>query len=136
MKILLAEYAVGAGLGGTYLLEGKCMLENIAHSFTRLGHEVIYPSYGTTISSGLPVESSEDNFEYTTEKLAKKCDAGLIIAPDDILSGLTAIIEDNTNNLGCPPVAIDNCVDKVKCSEILSKSDIPTPEITREIKNG
>ena len=136
MKILLAEYAVGAGLGGTYLLEGKCMLETIAYNFKRLGYDVVYPSYRTNISSGLPFESSKDNFEYITEKLAKECDAGLIIAPDEILSGLTAIIEDNTINLGCPPESIDNCVDKVKCSEILSKSGIPAPEITSEIKSG
>lgn len=136
MKILLAEYAVGAGLGGTYLLEGKCMLETIARSFTRIGHEVVYPSSGVTISSGLPVESSKDNFEYLTEKVAKGCDAGLIIAPDEILSGFTSVVEDNTMNLGCPPEVIDNCVDKVKCSEILSKSDIPTPKMTAEIKNG
>ncbi|MFP4654173.1 MAG: ATP-grasp domain-containing protein [Methanohalobium sp.] len=136
MKILLAEYAIGAGLGGTYLLEGKCMLETIACSFTRLGHVVVYPSSGVTISSGLPVESSENNFEYILEKLAKECDAGLIIAPDEILSGFTAIVEENTTNLGCSPEAINNCVDKIKCGEILSKSDIPTPEITGELKNG
>jgi hypothetical protein len=136
MKILLAEYSVGAGLGGTYLLEGKCMLETIANSFTRLGHEVIYPSSNTVISSGFPVDSDSNNFEYKIEMLAKKCDAGLVIAPDELLPVLTRIIENNTINLGCPPEAVDKCVDKIKCNEFLSKSNIPIPKTTREIKNG
>jgi len=109
MKILLSEYAVSTGMSGTYLLEGKAMLSTLASSFSRLGHEVIYTTSDTTIEHGKPVRSSEEDIEATIRKCAKECDAGLVIAPEEILPGLTAIIEDNTLNLGCSPMPLEGC---------------------------
>ena len=129
MKILLAEYAVGAGMGGTFLLEGRAMLQTIADSFTRLGHDVVYPTTDTTLASGTPVESNENNFEAVLEREAKKCDAGLLIAPDELLFDLTSFIEDNTLNLGCTPESAALCADKVRCTEVLNSAGIPAPQI-------
>ncbi|MBW6470870.1 MAG: ATP-grasp domain-containing protein [Methanosarcinaceae archaeon] len=132
MKILLAEYAVGTGMGGTFLLEGRAMLQTIAGSFIELGHNVAYPSAGTTLVSGTPVESNEDNFATVLEREAKKCDAGLVIAPDELLFDLTSVIEDNTLNLGCTPESAALCADKVRCTEILNSAGIPAPQIIRQ----
>lgn len=129
MKILLAEYAVGTGMGGTFLLEGRAMLQTIADSFIRLGHEVVYPSAGTILINGTPVESNGDNFVAVLEREAKKCDAGLVIAPDELLFDLTSVIEDNTLNLGCTPESAGLCADKVRCTEVLNSMGIPAPQI-------
>ena len=45
MKILLAEYAVGAGIE-EFMLEGKAMLDTLVKSFVSCGHDVLYPSGG------------------------------------------------------------------------------------------
>ncbi|MDF1534577.1 MAG: ATP-grasp domain-containing protein [Methanosarcinaceae archaeon] len=132
MKILLAEYAVGTGMGGTFLLEGRAMLQTIAGSFIGLGHNVAYPSAGTALVSGTPVESNEDNFATVLEREAKKCDAGLVIAPDELLFDLTSVIEDNTLNLGCTPESAALCADKVRCTEILNSAGIPAPQIVSQ----
>ncbi|MDO9516459.1 MAG: ATP-grasp domain-containing protein [Methanosarcinaceae archaeon] len=129
MKILLAEYAVGTGMGGTFLLEGRAMLQTIAGSFTRLGHEVVYPSAGTTLINGTSALSNEDNFVAVLEREAKKCDAGLVIAPDELLFDLTSVIENNTLNLGCTPESAALCADKVRCTEVLNSAGIPVPQI-------
>ncbi|MBN2487592.1 MAG: hypothetical protein JXA98_01040, partial [Methanosarcinaceae archaeon] len=129
MKVLLAEYAVSIGMGGTFLLEGEAMLKTLAESFTRLGHDVIYTSNGTVLRDGTPVRSNGDNFEAVLEREAKKCDAGLVIAPDELLFDLTTIIEENTMNLGCSPGSSALCADKVKCTEKLLSAGIPAPRI-------
>ncbi|MCD4800642.1 MAG: ATP-grasp domain-containing protein [Methanococcoides sp.] len=127
MKILLSEYAVSTGMSGTYLLEGKAMLYTLASSFSRLGHEVIYTTSDTTIEHGKPVRSSEEDIEATIRKCAKECDAGLVIAPEEILPGLTAIIEDNTLNLGCSPDAVSICSDKLECTRMLENAGLAVP---------
>ena len=129
MKILLAEYAVGTGMGGTFLLEGKAMLRTIANSFTKLGHDVVYLSAGTILANGMPVESNENDFETVLESEAKKCDAGLVIAPDELLFDLSSVIEDATLNLGCTPESAAMCADKVRCTEVLISAGIPAPRI-------
>ncbi|HJH31670.1 MAG TPA: ATP-grasp domain-containing protein [Methanosarcinaceae archaeon] len=129
MKILLAEYAVGIGMGGTFLLEGKAMLQTIANSFTRLGHDVVYLSLGTTLTNGILVGSNENNFKTVLEREAKQCDAGLVIAPDELLYDLSTIMENNTFNLGCTPESAAICADKVKCTGVLNSAGIPAPEI-------
>ena len=136
MKVLLAEYAVSIGIGGTFLLEGEAMLKTLAESFTRLGHDVIYTSNGTVLKDGTPVESNGDNFEAVLENEAKKCDAGLIIAPDELLFDLTKIIEKNTMNLGCSPESSALCADKVKCTEKLLSAGIPVPRIFDKPNGG
>ena len=136
MKILLAEYAVGTGMGGTFLLEGKAMLRTIADSFTKLGHDVVYPSAGITLANGTSVESNEDNFETMLERESKNCDAGLVIAPDELLFDLSTILENNTLNLGCIPESAALCADKVKCTEVLNSARISTPKIVDHAEGG
>ncbi|MHC1577436.1 MAG: hypothetical protein ACXQT6_01925, partial [Candidatus Methanospirareceae archaeon] len=44
MRVLVAEYAVGVGVGeGSLLREGKAMLTTLKRSFERLGAEVLSP---------------------------------------------------------------------------------------------
>ena len=136
MKILLAEYAVGTGMGGTFLLEGRAMLQTIADSFTKLGYDVVYPTAGIILANGTPVESNEDNFETVLESESKKCDAGLVIAPDELLFDLSTVIENNTLNLGCTPESAALCADKVKCTEILNSAGIPAPRIVDRPQGG
>jgi len=124
MKILIAEYAVGAGID-EYMLEGRAMLGTLARSFDACGHEVLYPSSGTIIDSGTAVETGR--FEKTLASLSKKCDAGLVIAPDEILGDLTEIIEENTTNLGCPSESVRICADKLKSTRKLERENIPVP---------
>ena len=130
MKILVAEYAVGAGIN-EYMLEGRAMLGTLARSFVACGHEVLYPSAGTIFDSGMAVETGR--FEETLASLSKKCDAGLVIAPDEILGDLTEIIEENTKNLGCPSDSVRLCADKLESTRKLARENIPVP---RTIKEG
>ena len=136
MKILLAEYAVGTGMGGTFLLEGRAMLQTIADSFTKLGHDVVYPTADTILVNGTPVESNEDNFATVLEREAKKCDSGLVIAPDELLFDISTIIENNTLNLGCTPESAALCADKIKCTEVLNSAGIPAPQIVDYAESG
>lgn len=127
MKILLSEYAVSTGMGGTYLLEGKAMLHTLASSFSRLGHEVIYTSSGPSIEYGSSVASSKDSINEILEKQAKDCDAALVIAPEELLPGITAIIDDNTLNLGCSFESVTICSDKLECTRKLKDTSIAIP---------
>jgi predicted ATP-grasp superfamily ATP-dependent carboligase len=124
MKILVAEYAVGAGID-EYMLEGRAMLGTLVRSFVACGHDVLYPSAGTIIDSGTAVETGR--FEETLASLSKKCDAGLVIAPDEILGDLTEIIEENTTNLGCPSDSVRLCADKLESTRRLARENIPVP---------
>jgi tyramine---L-glutamate ligase len=124
MKILIAEYAVGAGID-EYMLEGRAMLGTLVRSFVACGHEVLYPSTGTIIDSGTAVETGR--FEETMVSLSRKCDAGLVIAPDEILGDLTEIIEENTTNLGCPSDSVRLCADKLESTRRLARENIPVP---------
>ena len=125
MKILVAEYAVGAGVE-EFMAEGRAMLTTLIRSFTNCGHEVCYPTTGTKLEIGIPVTTR--CFEDSLEELSKECDAGLIVAPDELLFGLTAILEKNTENLGCPPESVKLCADKLECTRVLEKNNIPVPE--------
>ncbi len=129
MKILVAEYAVGAGID-EYMLEGRAMLGTLVRSFVACGHEVLYPSTGTIIDSGTAVETRR--FEETLARLSKKCDAGLVIAPDEVLGDLTEIIEENTTNLGCPSDSVRLCADKLESTRRLARENIPVPLTTGE----
>lgn len=132
MKILLAEYAMGTGMGGTFLLEGKSMLKTFVSSFARLGHEVTYLTSGTLLPAGNAITSTEENFRTVIEEEAKKSDAGLVIGPDNLLAELTSFIEDNTLNLGSKPEAVALCADKVKCTEALLRHNIAAPRILKD----
>ena len=93
MKLLLAEYSMGAGVD-EFMLEGKYMLGTLVGSFVSCGHEVFYPTAGARLGKGEAV--SAGRFEDALEKLSMKCDAALVIAPDEMLGDMTAIIEENT----------------------------------------
>ncbi len=127
MKILLSEFAFSTGLSGTYLLEGRAMLETLASSFLRLGHEVVYTSSGPSITNGERITCNAKTLESVLEDLALKCDAGLVIAPEEELSRLTAIIENNTLNLGSCPEAVERCADKLLCTELLEAASVMVP---------
>ncbi len=125
MKILVAEYAVGAGVD-EFMLEGRAMLGTLVRSFVSCGHEVSYPTAGARLDAGEAVISGR--FEDALEKLSIKCDAALVIAPDEMLGDMTAIIEENTVNLGCPSGSVRLCADKLECTRALAKEKIPVPE--------
>jgi len=125
MKIMVAEYAVGAGVP-EFILEGRAMLGTLLRSFVACGHEVLYPTSGMVLEAGTAVIAGE--FEDALEKISKECDAGLVIAPDEMLGDLTQLVEENTLNLGCPSHAVRLCADKLECTRVLEKENIPVPE--------
>lgn len=125
MNIMVVEYAVGAGEGGTILLEGKAMLNVLVNSFTKAGHRVVYPTTGPVIPLGTGVKT--DDLKKTIAALAIYSDAALVIAPDELLSGLTQIVENNTINLGCPSWSVKLCADKLLTSKILAEGAIKVP---------
>lgn len=125
MKILVAEYAVGAGVD-EFMLEGRAMLGTLVRSFISCGHEVSYPTAGARLDEGKAVRAGR--FEDALEKLSMKCDAALVIAPDEMLGDMTATIEENTVNLGCPSGSVRLCADKLECTRALLRAKIPVPE--------
>ncbi|WP_242492571.1 ATP-grasp domain-containing protein [Methanolobus psychrotolerans] len=132
MKILLAEYAVGIGLRGTLLLEGKAMLGTLADSFHRTGHDVTYLTAGSRLKNGTAIESNEETFKNELEEAAKQNEACLVIGPDELLGDLTDIIERNTVNLGCPTKSVRLCADKLMCTQVLESNSISVPKIVSE----
>lgn len=136
MKILIAEFAVGTDADRSLIPEGAAMLDTLAQSFVRLGHEVYYPTAGTRIDSGTPLESTAESFLAVIEKQAKECDAGLLIAPDGMLPELNRLLEENTENLGCSPESAACCADKLKCTKILEKAGIAAPKIVERPETG
>lgn len=128
MKILVAEYASAAALGGTCELEGRAMLSTLVGSFERAGHEVVYPTSGPTIGAGKPILlKSPEEFEEVLR--STKVDAGLLIAPDEMQPKFLEILEKNTVNLGCSPVAANLCADKLLCTQRLKENGVPVAEI-------
>ncbi|MFZ2410406.1 MAG: ATP-grasp domain-containing protein [Candidatus Methanoperedens sp.] len=125
MKILVAEYAVGAGVD-EFMLEGRAMLGALLRSFVSCGHDVFYPTAGERLGAGKAVKTA--GLEETLEKLSKKCDAALVIAPDEMLGDLTALVEKNTVNLGCPSDSVRLCADKLECTRALEREKLPVPE--------
>ncbi|MDD4127348.1 MAG: ATP-grasp domain-containing protein [Methanomicrobium sp.] len=119
MKALIAEYTV---FNNSELApEGAAMLKTLKDSFERCGYEVISPQKG--------------DFADELKRLAPECDVGLVIAPDDILSRFTKIIEDNTRNIGCGSLNIALCSNKRRTGAILSSNGIDVPkEISKGLK--
>jgi len=131
MKVLIAEYAVATGLPGTYQVEGRAMLSILARSFERLGHDVIYPTAGPSIGAGRGIVlggRTDDDFE---DFLAgTDADAGLVIAPDELLPGfLKSLEESGTTNLGTSPEAARLSADKLACTRRLEEVGVPVVEI-------
>lgn len=128
MNIMVAEYAVATG-DPDIIGEGYAMLSSLANSFDACGHAVRYPARHPV--SGVRGDAVLcDDFATSVEQIARTCDAGIVIAPDDILADLTEIVEDATINLGCPSESVRKCADKLVCSQILSENGIAVPEMT------
>ncbi len=115
MKIMVAEYAVGKGRG-KLVAEGRAMLTTLKSGFYELGHDVVYPEAVT-------------DFGEAVDKLSKESDAGVVIAPDDMLCEFTKLVELNTVNLGCPSDSVKICADKKRTIKILREGGIPVPRI-------
>jgi predicted ATP-grasp superfamily ATP-dependent carboligase len=131
MKVLIAEYAVATGLPGTYQVEGRAMLSILARSFERLGHEVVYPTAGpAAIGAGRGVVLGGRTDEDFEDFLAgNDADAGLVIAPDELLPGFLEILEKSTINLGCSPATARLSADKLACTRRLQEEGVPVVEI-------
>jgi predicted ATP-grasp superfamily ATP-dependent carboligase len=136
MKILIAEFAVGTDIEKSLIPEGAAMLKTLAESFVLSGHKVSYLTASTEIGVGTALKSTAESFRQVVEREAKKCDAGLLIAPDGMLPELNRILEENTVNLGCAPEAAACCADKFLCTEILKKAGIKAPEIAEKAVEG
>jgi tyramine---L-glutamate ligase len=116
MKVMLAEYSVCTGMGEAIRKEGAAMLKTLKKSFEEAGCSVFVPR----------------DFGVDFLATAKACDCGLVIAPDDLLAGYTAVLEAASINLGCPPAAIRLCADKLETTELLLYNGVPAPRIVRE----
>ena len=128
MKILVAEYASAAALGGTCELEGRAMLSTLVGSFQKSGHEVVYPTSGPFIRAGKPIFLKRlEEFEEVLQ--TTKVDAGLLIAPDEMQPKFLEILEENTANLGCSLAAASLCADKLSCTQALARAGVPVAEI-------
>lgn len=133
MEVMVAEYAVATG-DPDILGEGCAMLATLANSFAAGGHLVRYPAReripgvrGDALGGG--GDCDDDGFATAVERIARTCDAGIVIAPDEILADLTEIVTESTVNLGCPSESVRNCADKLICSRILSDNGIAVPEV-------
>ena len=100
---------------------GRAMLETLKGGFQRSGHIVRVPQLCT---------GDADTFCSQVEQLARSCDAGMIIAPDNVLYDFTALVEQHTTNLGCPAEAVRRAADKLSASIALSEGSLTVPEIS------
>jgi len=140
MEVMVAEYAVATG-DPDILGEGCAMLATLANSFAAGGHLVRYPAreqvHGVSGAVVVCDDGCDDNgFATAIERIARTCDAGIVIAPDEILADLTRIVEESTVNLGCPSKSVRNCADKLVCSRILSDSGIAVPGVIDDAGMG
>ncbi len=133
MRILLAEYAVATGLLGTCWVEGMAMLSTLAASFQRCGHEVVYPTAGPVIGAGEPVLLRSGFGDFLAQADA---DAGLVIAPDDLIPGFVEVMEENASNLGSSPKSAGLCADKASCTIVLEKRGVPVVEVVTRTDGG
>jgi tyramine---L-glutamate ligase len=114
MKVLLAEYSTAHD--PVLAQEGRAMLSVLRESFERCGYDAVLPEKG--------------DFAAEIERLAPTCDMGLVIAPDDLLSRFTMILEQHTHNLGCGFMSVALCANKVQTRKILVQNGICVPEGT------
>jgi predicted ATP-grasp superfamily ATP-dependent carboligase len=100
--------------------EGRAMLRTLEVGFQKCGHSVHVPR----------LQKGDGNAFYAQiERLARACDAGLVIAPDNLLHDFTALVERQTTNLGCPAEAVKRAADKLAASEVLSQGSLTVPEM-------
>jgi tyramine---L-glutamate ligase len=118
MDILLAEYATV--MTPNLAEEGHAMLHTLKAGFQNHGHSVHMPQ---------PRKGDAKAFYTEVEGLTQVCDAGLVIAPDKVLYEFTALVEQQTTNLGCPAEAVKKAADKLTASKELSRGSLTVPEI-------
>ncbi|MGZ4870174.1 MAG: ATP-grasp domain-containing protein [Halobacteriota archaeon] len=119
MDILLAEYA--SAMLPDLAKEGRAMLETLKGGFQRSGNRVHVPQCFTC---------DPETFCSQVKQLARSCDAGMVIAPDNVLHDFTALVEQHTTNLGCPAEAVKRAADKLSTSLALSEGLLTVPEIS------
>ncbi len=131
LRIILAEYAMACGMGGTCQVEGTAMLAALAGSFERMGHHVDYPTSGPQILAGRPhkVAGQEDFARFLR---SAPCDAGLVIAPDELAPEYLEILEARGANLGADPEAARLCADKLECTRALARARVPVADLVEE----
>ncbi len=112
MKVLIAEYSMFHD--PVLASEGRAMFISLSASFSRCGHEVVTPGQG--------------DFCEEIKRLAPGCDAGLVIAPDHLLSRFTLAMETCTHNLGCGSMNVAICANKQRTATILASHGIAVPE--------
>jgi hypothetical protein len=114
MKIMVAEYS--SCVPAPHLsAEGRAMLNTLVRSFKALGHNVACPK--------------SDDFSVGIERISRECDAGIVIAPDELLYEYTKILEDSCTNLGCPSDSVRKCASKLTTSRVLERARIAVPRI-------
>jgi predicted ATP-grasp superfamily ATP-dependent carboligase len=118
MDILLAEYA--SEMMPNLAEEGHAMLRTLEAGFQTRGHSVHVPR---------PRKGDSSAFHTQVGQLAQVCDAGLVIAPDNLLYKFTTLVEQHTMNLGCPAEAVKKAADKLTASMVLSRGSLTVPEI-------
>lgn len=128
MRILIAEYAFAAGMGGTWEKEGRAMLSVLAASFHRSGHDVIYPTSGPLIPYGKPA-FLKSPAEFGELLASADAQAGLVIAPDDMAADFVEVLEQRMVNLGSPPGVARLCADKLECTRALAHAGVPVAEL-------
>ncbi|HJJ27899.1 MAG TPA: ATP-grasp domain-containing protein [Methanocorpusculum sp.] len=112
MKILLAEYTVCND--PELAPEGRAMVSVLKKSFEAAGHTVVQPQ--------------GKNFAGEIARLAPECDYGLVIAPDELLSKFTHILELATHNIGSDSMAVAVCANKRLASKHLAAAGIMVPK--------
>jgi predicted ATP-grasp superfamily ATP-dependent carboligase len=118
MDILLAEYA--SVMMPNLAEEGHAMLRTLEAGFQTRGHSVRVPH---------PRKGDSSAFHTQVGQLAQVCDAGLVIAPDNLLYDFSTLVEQHTTNLGCPAEAVKKAADKLTASMVLSRGSLTVPEI-------
>lgn len=116
MKVMLAEYSVCTGMDASLRREGAAMLKTLKAAFEAAGCTVSVPS----------------DFDSDFKRTAEACDAGLVIAPDELLADYTEVLETSCINLGSSPAAIRLCADKREVTEMLLHNGLYAPRIVRE----
>jgi tyramine---L-glutamate ligase len=118
VDILLAEYA--SVMIPDLAEEGQAMLRALETGFKKRGHTVHVPRVRRGDASA---------FYQQVEQLAQACDAGLVIAPDNLLHDFTQLVERHTTNLGCPAEAVRKAADKRTTSLVLLRGSLTVPEM-------
>ncbi|CAJ37339.1 ATP-grasp domain-containing protein [Methanocella arvoryzae] len=116
MKVMLAEYSVCTGMDASLRREGAAMLKTLKAAFEAAGCTVSVPS----------------DFDADFRRTADACDAGLVIAPDEVLADYTEVLEEYCINLGSSPAATRLCADKKEATELLLHNGLYAPRIVRE----